>query len=152
MRSPFLKENTLCLDISVQNYSAVCLYFFPKFKGNGLNCLQCDSWDDINCIIQPEKIKIEKFNTTCSDIEADICRTIVVNWSHQKRNLRIVRQCGTKGDELSNHDDDSMSVHSTDYNIFDCEGEGCNHGNTSEKIKYSFLIVAFFNILVMLMH
>ena len=125
------------------------VYFFPKFKGNGRNCLQCDSWDDINCILQPEP---EKFNTTCEN-DQDLCRTIVVNWSHQKRNLRIVRQCGTTGDKLSEHDDDKMSVHSTDYNIFDCLGEdNCNTGNTSEKIKYSFLILAFFNILVMLMH
>lgn len=46
-----------------------------------------------------------------------------------------------------------MSVHSTDYNVFDCDdGDGCNTGNTSEKIMYSLLTVAFSNLLVMLVH
>lgn len=127
---------------------------FASF-GYGLNCLQCDSWSDIDCVLQPENC-LEKFNTTCSDTNANLCRTIVVNWSHQKRNLRIVRQCGLKGDKLSDYDDDKMSVHSTDYNVFDCDpddlGDGCNTGNTSEKIMYSFITIAFFNLLVMLVH
>ena len=49
-----------------------------------------------------------------------------------------------------------MSVHSTDYNVFDCDpnvlGDGCNTGNNSEKIMYSLLTVAFSNLLVMLIH
>ena len=67
--------------------------------------------------------------------------------------MRIVRQCGVKGDILSHYDDEKMSVHSTDYNVFDCDdGDGCNTGNTSEKIMYSLLTVAFSNLLVMLVH
>ena len=108
--------------------------------------------NNINCILQPQsKTFISKFQETC-DSEQNLCRTIVVNWTHNNKNLRIVRQCGTKEDELAKFHDKQIKVHNTDYNIFDCFEDVCNTGNTTEKIKYSIKNLIFLNLLLMITH
>ena len=125
---------------------------FNFLIGNGLNCLQCDSLSDINCILQAQSTTfISKYQQNCES-EQNLCRTIVVNWTHNNKNLRIVRQCGAKEDELAKFHDKQIKVHNTDYNIFDCFEDGCNTGNFSEKIKYSTSILIFLNSLLMITH
>merc|ERR1712150_234726 len=144
-------RNNMGIKMSTCFVLALLLSLGP-IDGNGLNCLQCDSLSNINCILQPQsETFISKYQKNCES-EQNLCRTIVVNWTANNKNLRIVRQCGAKEDELAKFHDKQIKFHNTDYNIFDCFEDGCNTGNDAEKIKFSITIILFLNLFLMITH